>query len=199
MIHRSYISDVLVGDCDNDGSNELLVITRYSGFVLFYDHFDNGWIETKLVERTESFTSAAIGDVKNIGQNLVVVSKKIEPLTMSATCPVDLKVIDPEGLTINKQSREITGVKYIETDLNGDDELDDQVIIPDRKIGDYYITVIPEPEAEPTDTYSLEVSVGDITLVLAEDVPINSIPDQPYCIESTENCISDVTLDKPNT
>jgi len=108
------------------------------------------------------------------------------PITFTATCPVDLSATDPDGLTINKSSNEIPGATYTETDINGDGDLDDQIIIPARKIGDYQITVIPEPGAESTDTYTLEVSAGDTAIVLAEDVPISDIPDQPYTIESTE-------------
>jgi len=113
----------------------------------------------------------------------------------TAKSPVDLIVIDPEGLTINKQSSKIAGATYTETDINGDDDSDDLIIIPDRKMGDYLITVTPEPGAEPTDTYTLEVSAGDTTIVLAEDVPISDIPDQPYIIESTEEGIFQKIVD----
>ena len=112
-----------------------------------------------------------------------------------AKSPIDLIVTDPEGLTINKQSSKIAGATYTETDINGDDDSDDLIIIPDQKMGDYLITVTPEPGAEPTDTYTLEVSAGDTTIVLAEDVPISDIPDQPYIIESTEEGIFQKIVD----
>ena len=41
----------------------------------------------------------------------------------------------------------------------------------------------PEPDAQPTDTYSLEVIIAGTTTVLAEDVPISEIPEEPYVIE----------------
>jgi len=107
-------------------------------------------------------------------------------ITFTATCPVDLSATDPDGFTINKSSNEIAGATYTETDINGDCDPDDQIIIPTTKIGKYQITVIPEPDAEPTDLYTLVASAGDTTLVLAEDVTISDIPDQPYTIESTE-------------
>jgi len=105
-------------------------------------------------------------------------------------CPVDLIIEDPDNFGIDKGLNEITGATYLEMDINGDNEIDDYVFIPQRKMGDYQITVIPEPNAEPTDTYTLEVSAGDTTIVLAEDVPISDIPDQPYLIESTETEIN---------
>jgi hypothetical protein len=83
-------------------------------------------------------------------------------------------VTDPDGFIITK-SDEITGVTYTETDINGDGDPDDSIIIFDLKIGDYQITVTPEPDAEPTDTYTLKVTTGDTTIVLAEVVPISDI------------------------
>ena len=74
-------------------------------------------------------------------------------------------------------------------DLNKNGDVDDLIIIPDRKSGDYDITVILEPGAEPTDTYTLEVSAGDTSIVLAEDIPISDISDQPYVMVSTEEGI----------
>ena len=108
-------------------------------------------------------------------------------------CPVDVSIIDPDGFMINNQKNEIPGAYYTEEDINGDSDLDDLIMIPDRKIGDYKITVTREPDAEDTDTYTLEVSAGDTTIVLAEKVPISEIPDQPYIIESTEEGIEDKT------
>ena len=109
----------------------------------------------------------------------------LSPLTITAKCPVDLIVTDPDGLTIDKQSTEIPGATYIVTDLNGDGDLNDRIIIPDRKKGDYQITVIPEIDAAPTDTYTLEVSTWDATIVLAENVSVSEIPADPYIFEST--------------
>jgi RHS repeat-associated protein len=110
----------------------------------------------------------------------------LSPLTITAKCPVDLIVTDPDGLTIDKQSTEIPGATYMVTDLNGDGNSDDRIIIPDRKKGDYQIAVIPEPDAENSDTYTLDVSTVNATIVLAESVQISDILDQPYTVESAE-------------
>ena len=99
--------------------------------------------------------------------------------------PIDIIVTDPDGLTISKEVNEIPGATYIEVDLNRDGDPDDQITIPYRKIGNYSITVIPEPDASPDDTYTLEITINGQTIVLAEDVLISDIPDQPYLIEST--------------
>jgi hypothetical protein len=139
-----------------------------------------------------------IGGMDNNPEPLIWVIEPLKPenqITITAFCPVDLTVTDPEGFIINKQSNEIPGATYIETDLNGDGDPDDQIIIPDRKIGDYQITVIPEPDAELTDIYTLEVSTVDTAIVLAENVPISDIPAQPYVIESTEEGVFQKIVD----
>ena len=111
-----------------------------------------------------------------------------------AFSPVDITVTDPDGLTISKYLSEIPGVTYIEDDFNGDDEFDDVIIIPDRKIGDYFITVTPEPDALLTDTYTLLVwpENEDEPFVLAENVQIKNIPSQPYIVRSTETKVTQI-------
>ncbi|RKY83456.1 hypothetical protein DRQ11_13040, partial [candidate division KSB1 bacterium] len=117
----------------------------------------------------------------------------VAPLIITAYSPVDLSITDLDGLTIDKHSTEIPNATYAERDIDGDGEFEAQIIIPDRKIGNYQITVIPKPNAESTDTYSLEVLANDTIIVLAEDVPISEIPDQPYVIESADTGIMDRT------
>lgn len=111
-------------------------------------------------------------------------------------CPVDLEVVDPENLPVNKQTIDIPGAIYGEDDIDGDGSIEDWIGIPEREIGNYLISVIPESDASPIDTYTLEVSAGDTTIILAEDVPVGDIPSQPYIIESTETGIIDKTPPK---
>ena len=99
---------------------------------------------------------------------------------VQAFCPVDLKVIDPEGKIINRDSSTIPLATYAEEDLNDDGDPDDIVSIPGALPGDYIIEVIPEPGANPTDTYTLEINHnGEITR-LAEDVAVQDIPTELY-------------------
>ena len=107
-------------------------------------------------------------------------------LTIKVYSPVDMVVTDPDGLTISKQVSDIPGATYTEIDLDRDGDLDDQIKIPDRRIGDYTITLLPEPGALPTDTFSLEVSLFGIPIIIAENAQISDIPSQPYIITSTE-------------
>jgi parallel beta-helix repeat (two copies) len=104
--------------------------------------------------------------------------------------PVDLSITDPDGLVIDKETNEIQGSIYIVGDFNDDGSSGDLIYIPTLKTGMYSITVVPEPDAKPTDIYSLEVSAESETIVLAEDVLISDIPSQPYKIQSTESGIN---------
>ena len=118
-----------------------------------------------------------------------LVEPKID-MDVSSYCPVDIIITDPDGIMITKDIYEVPGIFYYsEWDIDGDGDLDDRIILPERKTGNYRIEVIAEPGADPTETYTLEVSIGDSTLVLAKDIPISEIPNLPYMIESTETGI----------
>lgn len=111
-------------------------------------------------------------------------------ITLDLLSPVDVVVTDPDGLIISKEVNEIPGATYNEIDIDGDGDLDDQIRIPDRKIGNYIIEISPEPGASPTDTYTLKVSLFGVPIILAENIQISDIPSDPYIIESTPTGIS---------
>jgi uncharacterized protein YycO len=103
-----------------------------------------------------------------------------------AKSPVDLELLDPENLSVSKQSIELPGAIYGEDDVDGDGNLEDWIGIPERKSGEYLIGVIAEPDASPTDTYTIEVLLeDDTTTVLAENVQVSDIPSEPYVFHST--------------
>jgi hypothetical protein len=108
-------------------------------------------------------------------------------ITITTHSPVDIIVTDPNGFQISKQLNEIQGATYLEYDINGDGHLEDEVIIPYRKIGNYLVTVLPEPNTLPTDTYSLETTIDDQTMIVAQDTQIQDIPPEPYKFESKLN------------
>jgi hypothetical protein len=100
--------------------------------------------------------------------------------------PVDLSVTDPDGITITKDMVEVSGMCYMEYDINGDGELDDIIAMPERKIGDYLISVIPESGVSHIATYTLEVLANGLTVVLADNIQISDIPSQPYILRCTD-------------
>ena len=109
-----------------------------------------------------------------------------EPIVVSSYSPIDIIVTDPDGLIISKQLNEIPSAWYSEIDLDEDGELVDEVVILDKKSGDYYITVVPEPGASPVDTYTLKVSANGMAITIAENVQISDIPSEGYRVRSTE-------------
>ena len=110
----------------------------------------------------------------------------MEPCVIKALSPVDILVTDPDGLVLSKQLSEIPGAWYSEIDLDSDGDLDDQLVLPQRKIGDYTVMIVPEVDSLPTDTYTLQVSFNGTIVTLAEDASISNIPDQGYIVRSTE-------------
>jgi hypothetical protein len=52
------------------------------------------------------------------------------------------------------------------------------------KVGNYFIKVVPKPDALASDTYSLTVTAGGSTTTLAESVPVSQIPVLGYGVES---------------
>jgi len=118
-------------------------------------------------------------------------STKGDSLIISAHSLIDLVVTDPDGFVVSKDVNELPDTAWY-FQMNPDEEGNsgyEFIAFNERKLGNYLIEVIPEPNATATDPYTLKVSAGNITIVLAEEVPIGDIPDQPYVIESTETGI----------
>ena len=179
--------------------------TPPAGAYVFYEWYPWGhvglslgsgrMVHTRLGGKPPVVTSYKIG-LKYLGWAWPPVKPPIKTsgLSVKATCPIDLVVTDPEDLIITKEFSQISEALYIEEDLNDDGSLEDYIFIPEQKEGAYKITVVAEPDADPTATYSLEVSTEDSTLLLAENVPISDIPTDPYFLDSTTFDTPPVTL-----
>jgi len=99
---------------------------------------------------------------------------------------VDLQVTDQYGRVVNKTVSHIEGASYIEADFDGDGVLDDRIILP-RTAGLFYdISVIPEPDAAPNDTYTLIIGSAGIDFTIARNVAISEIPERGYALSSEE-------------
>jgi len=103
--------------------------------------------------------------------------------------PVDISVVDPNGLIVNKEISEIPGAIYAEDDLDNDGDLDDWIGIPEPEIGTYQIMILPEPSASLEETYDFEVGYGEKFFIWAKNTPISKIPEEPYLIQLTEEGI----------
>jgi len=111
----------------------------------------------------------------------------LEGIAISVLCPVDISITDPEGHTINKLTNEIPGARYTELGLGHDGTPDAMIEIPERKVGDYLITVTPKPGASPTATFTLLLSLDGVTQTIADNVAIKDIPSTPYIFQATGN------------
>jgi hypothetical protein len=104
-------------------------------------------------------------------------------LTFLAECPVDLVVTDPDGLTISRDSNEIPDAVYVVDDFNNDGSPETWISISEGKIGTYNTTVVPQVEAQPTDTYTLRSYQQTGMTTIAENVMIEDIPSEPYTVK----------------
>lgn len=134
-----------------------------------------------LIERLENL--AGEGAFVNFGR--VKDAKKPEFKVIAAS-PVNLIVTDPDGEIITKEMGESVTMEYMVYDINGDGKLDDIVASPERKIGNYQITVVPEPDVSLTDTYSLEATFiedEEATTFIATNIPITTGAIHQYTID----------------
>ncbi len=58
---------------------------------------------------------------------------------------------------------------------------------PKQKIGNYIIKVVPEAGVSMTESYSLEVSIGEQIITLAKDESLNQIPSDGYGVNIAQN------------
>lgn len=107
-------------------------------------------------------------------------------LKIAAFSPVDLEITGPNGLRISKTLAEIPGASYEEFDSDGDGHPNDIITIPLPLAGDYAIRIVPEDDATPSDTYTLESTLNGVTTVLAQDRQIQDIPSQPFMVNVPE-------------
>lgn len=116
--------------------------------------------------------------------------------------PVNLTVTDPAGNTITADTvipsdeeylREIPGeLYYAESKQGHDGKPMDMVYAPTLKEGNYRIVVIPDADALPTDTYSLNFTANGSTTVLADGAPISSIPTDGLMVQVASGTVSAV-------
>lgn len=137
--------------------------------------------------------------VDNLGDTIAGFSLALaqgKSLVIVADSPVDLIVEGPLGEVISKTINEILGSEYLETDVDGDGEKEDLVIIYSRQPGVYLVTPIPQEGAMPEETYSLGWISGDEKRVLAEGQPLGDIPTDGFPIFSNRAPLADAGPDQ---
>lgn len=80
---------------------------------------------------------------------------------------INLSIITPQGLIIDKDTVEVSGAGYFEDDFNHDGEIEDIISINNPEQGIYQIFVLPEPNAMPMNKFSLySIANGDTTTII---------------------------------
>ena len=66
--------------------------------------------------------------------------------------------------------------------ISNDGSLDAEIFIPSPRLRTYLVKVTPDSTAKPQDIYSvlMDYTYLDTSLILAQNVQIDSIPPQPY-------------------
>jgi hypothetical protein len=103
-------------------------------------------------------------------------------VVITGLCPIDLKVTDNEGNIISKDANEIPGATYVEEDLDGDGDLDDEIIIPEPNTGAYFIQVIPDSNADPNAPVTLTIEDHGNATILLDEVPVSELPTEPLVV-----------------
>lgn len=111
--------------------------------------------------------------------------------------PAVLKLVDPNGLVIDKERSEVKGGYYRVLDTDGDGHEEHLGIILWPKEGQYSVQVIPDPNADPNETYTLEEYKFGEKTVLADNIKIQDIPAEAYksvIVFPTISCEQALTL-----
>jgi parallel beta-helix repeat protein len=171
---------------------------QYSGTILGktysgnYDVVEATGIGAVLPQTVDSIIAriqGTYGKKAFVGYGRVI--EQVAPVKMKfiKKSPVEMNVTDPEGFTITKDVNETESMFYRKLDINGDGKLEDVVCAWEKKLGDYLIKIAPQPGAAPNDTYTIEVLSDNMTTVVAENVTVSNIPDQPYIVTANETTI----------
>lgn len=100
-------------------------------------------------------------------------------LVVTSDCPVDLILTDAAGNVVSQTQNEIPGATYVEQDLDGDGDPEDQITVPEPVEQGYSIAVIPEPNADPDETVTLMVDDHGTRTILLDHVRIGDLTGEP--------------------
>lgn len=113
---------------------------------------------------------------------------------VTSYCPVTLKVTSPEGHIIDIENSTINGAEYIIDDFDGNNSIDNRIVLPELVEGTYKIEVLPKENAKTDDTYTLKIVTNNVESTLADSVKINEIPVNHYThVYTSSNLIENDT------
>lgn len=133
---------------------------------------------------------------------LLFVNYAKSAFSVSVYSPVDIIITDPDGLILSKIQNDFgTEADYFElTESDGNNIMEYEIASVDQlKSGDYLISVVPEPGAQPDDVYTIKTSVCGGTVSLSENTPVKHIPETPYIIRTNGCAIERIIPTKIDT
>lgn len=184
-------ADIRPGDTitfDWDGDGRMDHVAMYVGESGGYDVVNAAAPDVGIEGQINNFYSTFTGfaGYRRIHQANVT-------LAVGTRSPVDVSVTDPDGNVLTATStifsdeeyiREVPGeMYYLELEQGHDGRPEDMVVSPIVKDGSYLIDVRPEPEAMPTDTYSLLVELNGVETLVVDNETIDTIPENGFTLK----------------
>jgi len=165
----------------------------YCSELVWASYYNNGLN----LDDNDDLSDPVSPDDLNVSDHTEIIGSHILPLLeisnryllIRVYCPVNLRITDPDGLIISNSISEINDTCYLEQDMNSDGIPDDAIGLPLLKYGKYTVEILQESGALLNDSFSLTVSLDDITLPIAEDVLISELSGTPYVFYVDENGI----------
>lgn len=124
-----------------------------------------------------------------------ITEPKVEVAIRTAS-PIDLIVTDPDGFTITPDTIEWNGEEWIHEiphqlyysiyDFEEDGSPKTQVYSPHFKLGNYEIRPVKRKNAPPNAVYSISMTTDAGAMLIAENVPVDSIPPTGYGVTVKE-------------
>jgi len=138
-----------------------------------------------------------------------VISAPTPPVQILTGSPVDLIVTDPNGFTITSTTtissgeedlHEIPGELYYSIyNVEPDGTPQAEVYSPKLEQGNYIIKPVKRQDAPAGAVYSITVNSDAGTVVVADNVPVNSIPQNGYGISVQANAVTKIDINPPTT
>jgi pimeloyl-ACP methyl ester carboxylesterase len=125
--------------------------------------------------RTEAGHLRETQDVPNI----LLALDPSRSFQLTVRSPVTVEVTAPDGRRISRFFNELHGAAYKEFVDETGHEIG-VVVIPFAQDGPHRIAVIPKPNASPTDTFTLELTRGESTTLLADSLRIEDVPSNGF-------------------
>jgi hypothetical protein len=187
-IDNKWVFELKMQAPSKEGVYRLMSTNQYS--ILYYN---NGFYEVPYYQLSnwDMLKGVLLDDPSKYSLKSSVATETINIIVgkaaIIADCPVDLEITLPDGKIISKNSTNSSGITYSEIDLNGDNNLDDIISFANPIEGNYLIHVIPQNNAQPSDTFALRTMYNGTIQNFVENITISQIPDNSFIVTLSEN------------